>query len=376
VPLETAGYAVCRYCGASLVWTRSRQASGSDVTTRDSVVRGIHLKEFVCTDTQGTGLDVFRMLMPVGWQVQGGCTWLLDNPTMPASVALQVSNPKGAEAFEILPNMNFTWNPASLGAMFSIGQRQFGAEVRAPMSVRDALRQLVLPRHRATMKHVQILSEAPQPDLPRLARSEALASGGSAEGGKLRLRYDWQQTQVEEEIYGIVEVFHYPIQTMFGVTQAAYWLVDYLFSFRAVAGRLDTMADIYSVMIGSVRPNPQWYAAFKSIAQRLSQMQVQHIRDIGQIGQIYAQTGREMREQNLNDWYSRQATYDRLATDRSRQIRDVDAYYDPHKEAEVELPAGYGHAWANNLGEYIVTEDSSFNPNVDSNLHWEPMAQR
>jgi hypothetical protein len=42
----------------------------------------------------------------------------------------------------------------------------------------------------------------------------------------------------------------------------------------------------------------------------------------------------------------------------------------------VELPAGYGHAWANNLGEYIVTEDPTFNPNVDSNLHGEPMDQR
>jgi hypothetical protein len=34
------------------------------------------------------------------------------------------------------------------------------------------------------------------------------------------------------------------------------------------------------------------------------------------------------------------------------------------------------HAWANNLGEYIVTEDPGFNPNIDSNLHWEPMPQQ
>jgi hypothetical protein len=41
----------------------------------------------------------------------------------------------------------------------------------------------------------------------------------------------------------------------------------------------------------------------------------------------------------------------------------------------VELPSGYGHAWANNLGEYILTEDPNFDPNVQSNLHWEPMQQ-
>lgn len=375
VPPAPSGYTVCRYCGSSLVWKRSGDGGMGDATSQESVVRGIRVKPFVCTDAQVTGLDVFRMLMPVGWQSQGGCVWMLDNPAMPASVSLQISNPDGAEAFEILPNMNFTWNPASLGGLFS-GGRQFGAEVRAPMGIRDALRKLVVPRYRSKMKDVRIVSEAQQPDLPRLARSEALTSGGTADGGKLRLQYDGPRGRVEEEIYGVVEVFHYPIQTMLGMAQGAYWVVDYLFSFRAAAGRLDQMANLFSVMIGSVRPNPQWYAAFKAIARQLSQMQVQHIRHIGRLGEIYAQTGREIREQNLADWYARQATYDRLATDRSRQIRDVDAYYDPHKEEVVELPAGYGHAWANNLGEYIVTEDPNFNPNIGSNLHWEPMPQQ
>jgi hypothetical protein len=54
----------------------------------------------------------------------------------------------------------------------------------------------------------------------------------------------------------------------------------------------------------------------------------------------------------------------------------VDAFYAPHRQEEVELPSGYGHAWANNLGEYILTEDPNFNPNVHSSLHWEPMEQR
>jgi hypothetical protein len=51
----------------------------------------------------------------------------------------------------------------------------------------------------------------------------------------------------------------------------------------------------------------------------------------------------------------------------------VDGFYDPHREEVVELPSGYGHAWANNLGEYILTEDPSFNPNLESTQHWEPM---
>jgi hypothetical protein len=129
-------------------------------------------------------------------------------------------------------------------------------------------------------------------------------------------------------------------------------------------------------MITSFQVNPQWYAAYKSIIQTLAQQQIQRIRHIGQIGQIYAQTGREIREQNLRDWYQHQEVYDRISTDASRTIRGVDAYYDPHRQEVVELPAGYGHAWANNLGEYVLTEDPNFNPNISSNLHWEPMEQQ
>jgi hypothetical protein len=152
------------------------------------------------------------------------------------------------------------------------------------------------------------------------------------------------------------------------------WFIDYLFAFRAAAGKLDSMADLFGVMIRSLKVNPEWAAAFKSIAQYLANAQVQRIQHIGQIGKIYAQTGREIREQNLNDFYARQAAYARLATDWSRAIRDVDAFYDPNRGETVELPAGYGHAWANNLGEYIVTKSPNFNPNIGSNQNWAEMA--
>lgn len=369
LPPTTEGYTVCQHCGSSLVW--SHRAAG------ETVVRGMRLRQLTCTDTQGTGLEIFRLLAPVGWQFQGGCQWLLDNPGMPAVVSFQVANPQGAEAFEVLPNTNLFWNNNPMTrVMFPTGSRYFGAEVRPPMGIQEALRGIVLPRYRSRVQNLQIVSVELQPDLPRLVRSEAAVSGGSAEGGKVRLRYTAQGRQIEEEIYGLVEVFRSPAASLFGAAETITWFIDSLVAFRAAAGLLDATADLYKVMSGSFRLNPHWYAAFKSIAVYLCQLQIQRIRHIGQIGEIYARTGREIREQNLNDWYARQAVYDRLNTDWSRAIRGVDGFYDPHRQEVVDLPAGYGHAWANNLGEYIVTESADFNPNVGSNLHWEPMAQQ
>lgn len=373
LPPSTQGYAICQYCGSSLVWSGQQGRAGK---VEEAVVRGLRLRQFSHTDAEGTGLELFRMLVPVGWQFQGGCRWLLDNPGMPATVTFQLWNPAGAEMFEVLPNMNFVWNRSSLAGMLQpTGSRYFGAEVRPPVCIRDAMRGLVLPRYRSQVSGLQIVREDPLADLPRQVRSEAPMAGGSAEGGKVRIRYTWQNQPFEEEIYGVVEVFRAPQASLFGVSEILIWFVDYLFAFRAAAGRLDASAELFTLMIGSFQLNPHWYAAYKSIVQHLAQRQIQRIRSIGQIGQIYAQTGREIREQNLRDWYARQEVYDRLSTDWSRTIRSVDAYFDPHRQEVVELPAGYGHAWANNLGEYIVTEDPNFNPNLHSNLHWEPMEQ-
>jgi len=362
------GYAICQYCGSSLIWQGGEGGAGAAEAT---VVRGMRLRQLTCSDDAGTGLEVFRMLAPLGWQFQGGCRWLLDNPGMPAVVAFQLWNPHGPEGFEVLPNMNFIWSNPSMAAA---GSRHFGAEVRSPVNIREALRGYVLPRYRQAVSGLQILNEEPLPDLPRLVRSEAPDSGGWAEGGKVRIRYTWKEHTFDEEIFGVVEAFRTPIAGMFGTTTLIVWFIDYLFAFRAAAGRLDASQNLFSVMLRSFQLNPHWYAAFKTIARQLAQQQIQRIQHIGQIGQMLAQAGRELREQNLNDWYARQASYDRIATDWSRTIRDVDAFVDPHRQEVVELPAGYGNAWANNLGEYILSDDPNFNPNLASNLHWEPMS--
>src|SRR5512136_2563434 len=81
-------YLICPYCGSSLLYKQS--TPGAAVY---KVVRGLRLKPFAYTDSVGTGLEVFRLLVPAGWKFQGGCTWQLDNPGMPAVVAFSLSNP-------------------------------------------------------------------------------------------------------------------------------------------------------------------------------------------------------------------------------------------------------------------------------------------
>lgn len=367
-------YILCCYCGSSLLWKRGSQGGQNSA---EQFIRGMRLKQFAYTDAEGTGLEMFQMLAPANWQMRGGCRWLLDNPGMPATVALQIYNPQGLEAFEILPNMNFTWNNAPMSQMlFPPGSRYFGAEVRPLVGVSEALTGYVLPRYRSAAPNLRVIKEEKLPELPSLVRSEAPLSGGWAEGGRVRIAYDSPAGAIEEEIYAVVEAYRMPIPTMFATSELVIWSISYLFSFRTAAGCLDAQEKLFTTMIQSFRLNPQWYAAYKSLIQTLTQQQIQRIHHIGQISQIIAQTSDQIRQQNMQSWYNRQATYDRLSTDWSRSMRGVDGYYDPHRAETVELPGGYGHAWANNLGEYILSEDPNFNPNLGSNLNWQPMQQQ
>ena len=365
---------LCAYCGTWLI--RRQDAAGQ---AEPAYVQGLRLKPLVCMDTQGLGIEALRLLMPVGWEFNGGVYWPMDNPAMPAVIAFQVYNPAGHEALEVLPNLAFYWttNPMTLMTC-PPGSRYFGNEVRPPVGAVQALCEVVVPRFRGRVPGVRVVRQEPLPELARAVGAGAAVAGGTtwADSARIRLCYTWGGNAIEEDLYGVVEVTRVPVPALFGMAENIFWMVDYLFSCRAAAGRLDGLADLFRVLAHSIRLNPQWHVRCQQVIQYLVQNQIQHIRNIGQISRMISQTAAEAREDQLASYYHRQQVMDRLATDWSQTIRGVDEYHNPFEGRPVELPAGYRQAWVNNLGEYILSDDLNYNPNIGSNLHWEPMQRR
>lgn len=108
----------------------------------------------------------------------------------------------------------------------------------------------------------------------------------------------------------------------------------------------------------------------------LIQRQIRQIRHVGEISRMIAQTSREISEDRMRQWERTQAVRDRMNEEFSRTIRGVEAFHDPNRGGPVELPAGYGHAWSNKLGEYIVSDRADFNPNIGSNVEWTRLEPR
>lgn len=335
----------------------------------------IRFKLFSYIDAQGTGGEAFRFLMPEGWKFSGGITWVLDVPAMPATAAFRVYNPNGAEEFEAFGNYCYFWTDNQMTLSINPpGSRYFGMVVRPPVSAADALQQILLPQVQAGRAGMQIISAEALPELARAVGAGNMGGGyvqTFADGAKVRVTYTRNGIPMEEEIYGVIEGMYFPVQSMYGTTTNVIWYMEYLFSFKARQGELEKHAKIFQTITSSFRINPQWYAKYSNMIEYLAQQQIQRIHSIGELSRTLSQMSDQMRAENLAQFEARGKVYDQASQNFSDYMLNINRYYDPFEGREVELPSGYNHAWANNLGEYILTDDPNFNPNVGSNLHWE-----
>ena len=379
LPPDGGEQIICRYCGSHLMRYRPA-APGKAAKETGPGAQEMRLKIFSCVDTQGIGCEAFRLLIPAGWEFSGGVHWLLNNPGMPAVIAFQVRNPNGEEAFEVFPNISFYWTNNPMVLMnFPVGSLYFGNEVRPPAGAQQVLREIVVPRYRGRVQGLRIIHEESLPDLPNQVRANSPAAPDgvtSADGAKIRVQYRSSGKAIEEEIFGVIEVSRIVVPVFMGMMENIFWVADYLFSFRAETGQLDGSSNLFQAIVQSFRLNPQWYSRYVQVSQYLIQNQIQQIQHVGQISRIISQTSDQISDMIMDSYYQRQQTMDRLSTSFSQAIRGVDGYYDPVEQREIELPGGYEHAWANSLGEYVLSNDPNFDPNVGSNLNWQPMQRR
>jgi hypothetical protein len=368
---------VCAYCGSSLVRQRAPGAE-TPGESESAGSWGLRLKKISYVDQQGIGCEAFRMLIPADWTFEGGVQWLMNNPGMPGVVAFRAYNPQGVEAFEAFPNIAFYWtNNPMVTTSFPMGSLYYGNEVRPPMPALQALQQIVIPRYRG--QGVQIVNQEQLPSLVQQMRATSpVAPTGvtSADGARVRIRYRHGDRDVEEDIFGIVEVSQQAMLMFMGGMENIFWLADYLFSFRALADQLDGLSDMFMAIVRSFRLNAQWYTRYMQLSQYMIQNQIFQLQHVGQISQIISGTSDYISDMMMDSFNQRQQTLDNLSGQFSQAVRGVDEYLDPADEQGIELPGGYAHAWSNGSGEYILSNDANFNPNVGSNVDWRAMERR
>ena len=358
--------------------TSGKNQTVAETRTKANTKTNTNFQTFVTykyTDPM-TGMEAFHLLIPKGWKADGKISWSA-NPALPAQARFRFSNPNGTEEFNLFPTQSYFWtNNQMFLSTNPPGSLRFGTLVMRPVDLHTAFTRVIIPQARAGVSGTKIIEEKEVEELAKIARGQPVQGvRSSAEGGKIRIQYQEKGRPMEEEIYAAVSQFvtDLPGSAFTSNYFINYWYVDYIFSFKAEKNRLDSQAKVFQTMIYSLKVNPRWFARVANVREIMAQQVIRGIKAIGRIGEMVARTGSEMREDQLKDWERRQQANDRIIQNFSDNIRGVERFNDHLSGKEVELPSGYGRAFANNLGEYVVTDSPSYNPNIGSNLHWEEL---
>jgi hypothetical protein len=327
-------------------------------------------------DSEGIGTKAFSMLIPSDWQAEGNIDWILDTPAMPVAGDFRAWNPNGKEEFHLFPNQAFFWsNDPWIQQTFPTGSRYFGALVRSPLGPIEALKEIALPKFRSDAENLQVVSQEELPQIKQYFQTGTDPATGvvtSAEGGKVRVEYTLNGVAYEEEMYSIIQTQDIPI-TIYGTSRNTNWYMTYVESFRAEKGKLDAQSKTFQTISYFARTDINWLNKYNQVVNYLIQKEIQEIRSLGQLSSIVSQTSNEISDANFESWQQSQNVKDRLADDFSNSILGLDSYRNPIDGSTVELPSGYSSVWANSLGEYVLSDSPSYNPNTESNLNWQQM---
>lgn len=319
------------------------------------------------------GGEAFSFLAPADWVVEGGLVWRV-HPTMPAAVAIRVHSPKGPEQLECFPTVAFSWGGYLPVTGFPQGSVYLGNEVQPP--VRDAIAYLKnrhLPRARSNVRARIVKTEA-LPKLAEAARQAEPSPPGGPEmvftAGRVRIEYELEGKTVEEDLYCVLNSIALPVGNM------TIQIADKVYALRASKGRLDDTTRLFETMIHSTRINLQWFNRYTQLVQALNRAQMNRIRAAGELSRYISRTSSEISDMTRQSYEARQAAQDRINKNWSQYMRGVDAYRDPVAGRAVELPSGYGNAWVNGNGEYVVTDSVNFNPNVELEGNWQKLERK
>jgi hypothetical protein len=334
----------------------------------------------IADDPRRIGGEAYRMLVPFDWRVDANIMWH-NSAANTASPWVKVIGPARQE-IGIVPATIFIWNPA-LSAKFRPGSFYNGTEVQFPvLDPFQCIDKIVIPRYRRHLDNATIVKQELLPELAAAGRAkypQPEYRNAVFQAGRVRFEYVESGVQMEEDVY----VLTVAVQFGSGQTVSTLWSPDEIRYSKAPKGALDAELPLFQTCLFSLRPNLKWFGRVQEMSQEYSRLQAQA--SSAAVGRALAQgaiaadrmdaanRSTEQTEQinatNLKRYQSRQTVMNNINAHWNGTLQ-VELYRDPATGETVELPSGYGAAWVNLSGEFLLAENASFDPDSTSKAGW------
>jgi hypothetical protein len=361
-------------------YSRNRSHSSRPTQPPTSSPAYVRLKMVRIVDNTGLSepAEVMSMLIPADWKFEGQVNWHPEKSSCPdteniSSITFRVASSDGLLFFERFPNAFWMWITNSMAA-------DPPCPLREPASAETYVAEQLLPEVRPG---AHILSVQPEREMSRVTTELAKQGNATAIGlGQrvtlkadcIRVTYEYliDGHAVQESMLGTLITMSNRRPAVISRKADSGKYSDYysihasdFYASRFPQEQSESSGVIFARILISSRANPRWIAGRKEIVSRL-----RHDRD-NSTGALPRGRLPEMTDQQVADAYRRQAE-SRMPKARGYDpsVFPLEPFVDPKTNEMVELNGGFEYAWSNNLGEYILTNDSKFSPEVEFKENW------
>jgi hypothetical protein len=311
-------------------------------------------------DPGAGNIEACNFLIPAGWKAEGGVRWYT-NEYILARLLMTITDPGTGAAIEFLPSQYFQWHP---GRSMPQGGNYMGCIIWPPIS--DATQFVQLLQGAGFARRLQGAKVVKTEDLPKVAAQLQQSHGDPTTARCTRVRYEYRDSsrEWEEDVY--VAVLYTPMRSFIFWAGSAY-------SFRAPRGQLDRFTPIMNTTIQTQRRTPQWFAYYTYVRELFENRMKQGIRSAGLLSEAISRNSAEIQRMYEDSYRRANQSQDRIARSYSEYVRGVDTYRNPYEDRPIQLPSGYNGVWVNRSGDYVLSNQAGFNPNVGSNVEWRRM---
>lgn len=309
--------------------------------------------------------EAYRFLLPDDWAVAGpGVAWNVGFRSGGVSADLQVSDPAVARGFAFIPYLPRYWTEPALpgfpeGSVYGI----LGAIATHPLSAIDYLTRIAIPDNFPA--NTTIIGSQ---QLPELAQGVAVGNGLEAvDAARTRITYNNGAADVEAHVYAWIRYDTLPGGTTLWSPVGS---PAGLYAVWAPTGTLDDEAPLLNTLALSSILNPEWIQYVNLVEELRVTGNARVQEQMNQLIVTLRETNDAIFDFTTEGYRQRQEANDRIYQNYGEAIRGTETYADPGV-GDIELPGGFGEVWATGTGDYILSNDPLFDPNLNGALNWD-----
>jgi hypothetical protein len=330
--------------------------------------QNVVLESYTVQDPMTVNKDAVTFFKLKAWKVTGGMKWYPDSAHQ-ACLEITIADPKGLQQLETLPWCYCCFLDRPVVPM-KAGTNYMGSLFEPVVDdPQEVLKRFTLPMLRAKL-NPRITSSTDMPEVAKVLAKQL--SGAKVRSSRIRVEYVLDGQAVEEDFYLSIFVLSAPL----GVNNCTYysWGPAWTpFSLRAAKGKLDDATPLLLSIVNSAKINPKWFGEYMYVCDLFQKRMKQGIENAKTISDTIKQNNDAITKMYSDAYAARQASEDKLAAKFSDYIRGLSRWQSPNQQYPVQLPSGYQYAWTSPSGEYVLSNDANYNPNVGSNLNWQAL---